>query len=393
MNTSARPLRALFYVQHLSGVGHYVRTLEIAKAMSRHHQVWMLDGGQAVPSPDFGQTQKLALPRIQRRDGKLVPVENGDCSITATMVARKEALAEAIARIRPHVVVIEHYPFSKWELADEIGWMLKCARDAQPTVKVICSVRDIPLQTRHEACPPIQYADAVVQRLNDQFDALMVHSDPKLARLDTFFTAADRIRIPVEHTGIVAERLALPGRAKKTIIVSAGGGKDAVGLLDCASAAWHGLRGASMLDGYRMQLFGGLGTREAQAASTYGIEWRPFSASYLQSMRSSSLSISCAGYNTCANILSTGCRAILVPNVAMSDQIARAKIMQGLGIPVIEQSPPSPKVMAESILDCLEHSTPHHEADLNGANRSAALIASLAGWLNQAGPFPAPDMS
>lgn len=378
MNISTRPLRVLFYVQHLSGVGHYVRTLEIAKAMSRHHQVWMLDGGQPVPRPDFGQIQKLPLPRIQRRDGKLVSVE-GSGRIEQTMTARKETLAVAIARIRPQVVVVEHYPFSKWELTDEVNYMLATALAANPRVRVVSSVRDIPLQTRHEACSPTQYADAVVQRLNDQFDALMVHSDPRLARLDAFFPAADRIRIPVEHTGIVAESLALPGGTEKTIIVSAGGGKDAVGLLDCASAAWRRLRGAGMLEGYRMLLFGELGTSEAQAAPADGIERLPFSASYLQSMQSCSLSISCAGYNTCANILSTGCRAILVPNVAMSDQIARAKIMRGLGIHMIEQSQPAPKVMAESILNCLEYSTPHYEADLNGANRSAALIASLEG--------------
>jgi len=381
LSASAQPLRVLFYVQHLSGVGHYVRTLEIAKATSHHHRVWMLDGGQPVPRADFGQIQKLALPRIQRRDGKLVPVENGDCSIATTMVARKEALANAITLIRPHVVVVEHYPFSKWELADEISWMLKCAHNAQPTVKVMCSVRDIPLQTRHECCPPIQYADTVVQQLNDQFDALIVHSDPKMARLDTFFTAADRIRITVEHSGIVAEKLAPPGDPEKSIIVSAGGGKDAGRLLGSASVAWRRLRDMGMLKGYRMLLFGGLGTEGAQAAtlSADGIEWRPFSTDYLQSMQSCTLSISCAGYNTCANILSAGCRAILVPNVAMSDQIARAKIMHGLGIPVIDQSLPTTGLMAKTILNSLGHSAPHYEADLNGANRSAELIASFAG--------------
>lgn len=384
MSASKTQLRVVFYAQHLSGVGHYVRSLEIAKAVCRKHAAWMFDGGRPVPRPDVGQVVMLPLPRIQRLGGKLLPTESQN-TIEQTMSMRRDALADSIGRIKPHAVVIEHYPFSKWELGDEVQWLLRRAREASPQVKAICSLRDIPLQTRNEPCTTQAYAEEVLKRLHEDFDGLMVHTDPALAVLDQYFAGAKLIRIPVEHTGIVAEalRAATPDQNEaKWIIASAGGGDDTGGLLECVASAWRLLKQAGELHGYRLKIFAGLDGSQHSADQPEGIDgitWQPFGTDYLESMQFCELSISCAGYNTCANILSTRCRAVLAPNPAMSDQVARGRIMHGLGYGAFTESRPTPDTMAIAILRSLERPAPHPSVDLQGGLRSADFIISLAG--------------
>ncbi len=348
----------------------------------------MLDGGRPVPRAAIEQVSLVPIPRIQRIDGKLAPLD-AQLVIEQTMEERRQALAEIMGRIRPDVVVIEHYPFSKRELGDEIGAMVQCAHAANPALKVICSVRDILPQTRNESCSPQDYAAEVLHRLNAQFDALMVHADPELSRLEDYFPQACEIRIPIEHTGIVAENI-LPltnmhgsisehRKSDKLVIASAGGGADAAGLIEIVAEAWRMLRHAGELDGYRLILFDGLNnTTGISLPDDDSISHFPFSADYLLWMQACELSISCAGYNTVANILRSSCRALLVPNLNMSDQLARARIMEGLGIESIFELPRA-DAMAAAILKTLGKPSPSYRVNLEGAGRSAEFIATLVG--------------
>lgn len=391
MNTNRRDLRIVVYAQHLSGVGHYVRALEIAAALGQRHGVWITDGGRPVPRRERAGVERLELPRICRVDDRLQPVEPG-LSFDRVMALRGGRLRAAMHSIRPDVVVIEHYPFSKWELEPELDLLLACARQANPGLKVVCSLRDIAVQTRHETCGAEAYASTVLDRLHARFDGLMVHADPALIRLEDSFPAAVRIRIPAMHTGVVAEAVAQadapdggtgpPAGDADWIIASAGGGRDAARVLEAATAAWHLLRRDGALGGHRLALFGALDARPPARACS-GADDRDilrlgFRADFLRWMGGSRLSISCAGYNTVANVLRTGCRAILIPNPGMSDQAARSSVMQALGASVLGGSPPDPGLLAEAMLQVLALPPPRYAADLGGAVRSRDFVESVA---------------
>lgn len=382
-------MRVLLYAQQLSGVGHFMRILEIAKQMSRSHDVWMIDGGRPVPRADIARVKMLPLPRICRADDGLAAIDSGQ-QIDQVMTARKAALSEAVLAMQPDAVVIEHYPFSKWDLEEEIGSLLQGARAANPAVKIICSIRDIPPQTRHEKCSSEQYVEQVLQRLHQTFDGLMIHGDPQLTSLDKFFTGAGQIRLPMAHTGIVAENIPmlpptpispdLIGQGK-FVIASAGGGKDAIGLLDRVREAWCELRRNGHLADHYLLLFGGLddaGTHPwPEEQMKCGIFPLPFSQDYFRWMQKCQLSISCAGYNTCANILRTACRAILIPNTAMSDQTARAELLARVGMKVMLPLQADPRGLADQILRTLSADKPEYAIDLDGAIASERFICSI----------------
>ncbi len=382
-------MRVFFYAQQLSGVGHFVRTLEIAKQMSRHHEAWMVDGGRPVPRADLANVNMLALPRIHRGTGGLAAL-NADQPIGAAMAARQTVLTKTLIAIKPDAVVIEHYPFSKWDLEGEVDVILNCARKANPATKIICSVRDIPLQTPHERCSPDIYVERVLKRLHDAFDGVMVHGDPNLSGLGNFFPGTHRIRLPITHTGIVAEKIpaqppaqAIPhlNEGDLLVIASAGGGADATGLLDKVSAAWRHLQSKGKLAGHKLLLFSGLAESEKYAdpsdQNNGGIIRLPFGTDYFHWMQRCQLSISCAGYNTCANILRASCRSILVPNTAMSDQLSRAEILARIGIPMMLPAQAESGPLADAIMGLLYAPEPVYNVALDGAPASERFINSV----------------
>jgi predicted glycosyltransferase len=360
-----------------------------------HHEVYMVDGGRPVPGADAGGATPIELPRIIRKDGVLASLA-GDPDITNTLAERRRMLCDAITRLRPDVLLVEHYPFSKWELQGEIEAAINTARSANVRARVLCSVRDIVRQTRHESCAGAAYVERVLGSLQAGFDALLVHGDPALTRLDDHFPGAGSIRIPVEYTGIVSEipRHGQHGaRALKQltggspfVLASTGGGPDAQGLLVRCVHAWRLLVTQDALPGWKLVICSGLasppGSLRALAAAegADSIVVQPFSPDYLAWLGTAQLSVSCAGYNTCANLLQLRCRALLVPDPQMSDQPERARILAARGITcMIDPRQLDARVLANAIRTTLAMSPAPHDIALNGAERTRAIIERLAG--------------
>ena len=80
------------------------------------------------------------------------------------------------------------------------------------------------------------------------------------------------------------------------------------------------------------------------------------------------LSISHAGYNTCANLLETRTRAILTPHPTMADQALRAARFAELGIAqCLPADALTPERLATAIRHALASPCPTHSVALDGA--------------------------
>ncbi len=372
---SGGPLRILIYGQSLSGTGHFVRVHEIAGALAARHEVHVLDGGRPVPRPRPAHPFALvALPRIYRRDRQIVPLE-GAAALDAVMAERRRLLQAAVERIQPHALVVEHFPFSKWGLRDEIVSLVAHSRRVSPSVRVLASMRDIPPGTGDDPGAPA-YRDRVLEALRAHFDGLLVHTDPELVALDEHIPWTDRIGVPVASTGYVSEKLggrALPARGH--VIVSTGGAH-LPHLVDQALAAWRRLRADGVTGDRRLIVFlPPFGAAAPPAADDASIQFAPFTTDFLPWMAGADLSISQAGYNTCTNVLETRVRALLVPSGRMSDQAPRARrlVERGLAraVPAAELEP---ERLAAAIREALAGAPPAHAIDLDGAARTRAQI-------------------
>ncbi len=385
--------RYFLYCQHLAGTGHFVRTHEIALALSEQHEVYLVDGGRPVPRFNYADRLTLiSIPRIFRNEQGILPVD-ADQQIHKIMRQRSLALLQAIERIRPDVVMIEHFPFSKWELHNEIIFLIRRARAVNKRVPVVCSSRDIAPGSRDNLGND-RSRRAALQVLDAQFDLVLVHADPYLVRLEEHVPWAAEIKPPVEYTGYVSQRPSdgLPGwnetigqgkNQRKMVIVSAGG-DGRTGLAACSIAAWELLHSKGIVADYTLAVFLPLFPRPEELAilehpsNDDSIRVFPFQSDFIDWMQHGCLSISQAGYNTCTNILQTNIRSILVPNMHMTDQCRRAKRFAERGLAfTIEPTELTPQRLARAILDQLSAPAPRHGINLDGARITRQILERL----------------
>lgn len=371
-----------------------MRTYELAREFARVHRVVLAAGGREVPRRFAPGVECLKLPGIVRGPAGLHTLE-ASYTLEAAWRARSVLLSSALKALRPDVVVVEHYPFSKWDLKVEVEQLLEEARQIRANVRRICSVRDIVFQTSHEHCRPKDYEQRVLDSLHGGFDAVMAHGDPDMFPFALSFPAAPRIMLPVESTGIVCERVfpdpLLEGEIRRSvgegplIVASVGGGGDRTRLLPRCMAAWQVLRSSGEAEGGRLVLFAGLDcppgewVQLATQARSVGAELRPFGIDFLQWMAAANVSVSCAGYNTCANVLHTRVGAVLVPDPRMSDQALRAQRLAAWGLAEAVSSDPNDVAgLAVALLRALRLPRPGHTAQLDGAARARAFVERLA---------------
>lgn len=353
-------MKFLLYCQHLSGSGHFVRTYEVACALAEGHEVHIVDGGWLVPRRQ-APVLHLEIPRIRREGDRLVPLDPAR-TIEEVMRQRSIRLQETVERIDPDVLLIEHFPFSKGSLRQEIMLLIESA-----SARTCCSLRDIAPVTRKD---PVAREDTL-KILHQHFDALLVHGDPRLTRLEDQISWAAEIPVPIVYTGIVSERPTAGVTAGGRIVVSAGGtGGEA--LFRATEAAWR------LLDDPRRTLvFYHPPTWRGFESATENVRVRPYSADFLDQLTGADLSISQAGYGTCANLLQTRVPAIVVPHPAMADQAERARLLADRGlVRAIAPDELDAARLAESMQEALGRRMPSHEFDLDGAERSREILTS-----------------
>jgi predicted glycosyltransferase len=238
-----RKIRIFLYSQHLSGTGHFVRTYEIARALAKHHDVYLLDGGRSVPRPESEYPfSLLGLPQIYRAKDGIAPVD-GSRNIDAVMEERKSILLEFINTQKPDVIMIEHFPFSKQMLASEIIPFIELGREVNAKTKVVCSLRDILVRSPRDP-EPEQRRHNTLKYLHEYFDLILMHSDPALVQLQTHNPWASEIRVQVEYTGYVSEKPEKTGsdklvNADNSVVVSAGGAGSLELITQCINAWKH----------------------------------------------------------------------------------------------------------------------------------------------------------
>lgn len=348
----------------------------ITRALSPRHETYLVAGGRNVPHPGGDAVRELPLAGLERGPHGLCALDGRP--LATVLAERAKHLGAAVEALRPDVLLVEHYPFSKWDLADEVRAAVAATRRGRPGARVLCSLRDITPQTRHEAVPPDRYRARVREMLVRDFDGVLVHGDPTV----TPPAVCDGLLpLPVAYTGIVApEPPPVEPSAYSYAVVSCGGG---AGELGFAVTAMRAVREALPTIGIRV--FAGLfasptelATLKREALRLGGAIVVPFSADFPVWLEGAALSVSRAGYNTCARLLvsRTGVPAVLVPHPRMSDQARRASVMAALGrAAMVDGEPPDASALVQAVLAV--HAGPRgrcRPVATDGARRTRELL-------------------
>ncbi len=378
----ARPV-LLFYCQHSLGIGHLTRSFALATALAAHFHVVFLNGGRLPPGlPVPADITIIDLPPLGMDDGHTVISRDGTHSVAQAVQQRRELIEAAVQQHRPAVLLVELFPFGRKKFAGEILPLIRLAkRHGGSATKVVCSLRDILVDAR----PDQQHHDDRARWLADRyFDAVLVHADPALARLEDSFRPRRPMRVPVHYTGYVVPARAAVAAVPRGdhLLVSAGGGIVGDVLFHAALQARALLR-----DPLPMRLIAGPFLPEPQwlalqdaVRGTPGIELLRQVPDMVDEMRRARASISQCGYNTALDIIMAQVPALVLPyaTATENEQSERAVRLAALGaLQQMDAATLTPLTLARAI-DSLLAFTPRAAAlGLDGAADSALWLQHL----------------
>lgn len=307
--------RVMLYVQHLLGTGHQYRMAAISRALSRAGlEVCFVSGGMPIPKLETGAQHVLQLPPARvadtRYDGLLdsegIPVDDD------WRQRRADLLLEHFASFRPDCLVVESFPFGRRLLRFELIPMLEAAKRRAKPPTVFCSIRDI-LEPKSK---PERNAETV-GHLQEYFDGVLVHGDPRFVRLEASFPLAEQVRDLLHYTGYVYRDTRVRNRTdvgSGEVVVSAGGGVVAERLMHAVFSA----RSKSSLSRCPWRCLLGSNTPkqvvvELERSAPRGVIVERNRADFQTLLANCMVSISQAGYNTVIEVLVSGAAAVLAP--------------------------------------------------------------------------------
>lgn len=377
-------ITALLYVQHLLGIGHLMRAAALARGLEAAGvRVVLVSGGMPVPVLDSGNSHFVQLPPVRAADEtfKSLINESGEPVDDEWMARRREHLLDIFDREQPDVLVTELFPFGRRLMRFELEPLLNRARASREQSGfpiIVSSVRDILVPSKKPGRD-----EEIVQWVRRFYDLVLIHGDESVIPFNRSFARASEIAEVCRSTGYVV--VAVPDRqgpgspGHDEVIVSTGGGAVGGDLLEAAIGAralcrlrdrhWRVLIG----HGYPNDAFVSI-----QAAAPRGVRVERARGDFVQLLANCALSISQGGYNTVAEILATGARAVCLPFAGggETEQTLRCRLLAERGVlQFVEKDAVSAEQVALAVDRALE-SIPSQDrtVDTRGAARSAAFI-------------------
>lgn len=380
--------RLMFYCQHILGIGHLVRSMEIVRGLLNDFEIFFINGGEVVEGFELPPgVQIINLPAIKTdSEFRELQIPAGFQDVEAVLEYRRDLLLNIFEQVQPTVLMVELFPFGRRRFSTELIPLMERAKAAE--AKVVCSLRDIVVtkqdRTRHE--------EKICRLMNQYFDLLLIHGDPAFMPLETSFSRVQDLNCPVHYTGYVVQQdlqniepLPCPSVPTPLILTSVGGGRFGHELLDCV------VETSAFLEDqipHHIQMFTGPFSPDDVydrlckiAKKRQNLTVERFTPHLLHYMRQADLSISMAGYNTTMNVLTTGVRSMLLPFVGNDDQEQRMRSerLAELGIvTVIQQHDLEPAHFAQKIIDCLQQTPAPVSFEMQGVEKTAQHVREIA---------------
>ncbi|MBD6616321.1 glycosyl transferase [Komarekiella sp. 'clone 1'] len=387
--------RLMFYCQHILGMGHLVRSMEIVRGLTKDFQICFINGGEIIKEFEFpAGIEVINLPAIKTdTEFEELQVVDDIFSLTEAKEIRKNQLLKIFDQFQPDILMIELFPFGRRRFSFELIPLLERAKSNASSTKVVSSLRDIVVTKQQKQ---VKHEEKVCNLINQYFDLLLVHGDPKFVPLEETFSRVSDLKCAVHYTGYVVqeppmspvlndEEKELINSDKPLILVSVGGGRFGHELLDCVvkTAPWLGKKLP-----HNIQVFTGpfmpedkFNELQAMAKNSKNIRIGRYTPYLLSYMKKAELSISMSGYNTTMNVLTTGVRAIILPFTGNQDreQTIRAEKLSNLGIVrLLNPNDLQPDYLAFKIINYLEEQPNQINLDFAGVEKTAALLKTLA---------------
>lgn len=378
--------RLMFYCQHILGMGHLIRSMEIVHGLVNDFHICFINGGEVIPNFAIpAGIEVVNLPAI-KTDSEFRTLQTVDSTqdLAEVQAIRTNQLLQAFDQFQPDLLMIELFPFGRRRFSFELIPLLERVQAMERKTKVVCSLRDIVVTKQNRE----KHEEKVCTLINQYFDLLLVHGDRQFQPLEETFSRVSDLKCSMYYTGYVVQPQ--PQTEPSTdiprplILASVGGGRFGHELLHCVADAASIL--ASKIP-HQIQMFTGpfapddlLVALQAKAADCPNLQVDRYTPNLLHYMNVADLSISMSGYNTTMNILTTGVKSMILPFTGNDDQeqTIRSKKLENLGVvEVLSPEDLMPEIFAEKVIQCLQKLFVRITFDFDGVNQTARYLKQL----------------
>ena len=310
-------MRILAWTESLLGYGHALRTIHLLRLL-QPSEAFIISGSFGTSNflrEELGPFKLLELPRLTATDVRRPYPLLSESGLPTEEVfhVRCKAAMDAVARLRPDIVLIEHFPFGRHGFVPELLPFVEWVKVSVPKCRVIGSARDIPRPRSLN-----QKQASLFQRAASFFDRLLIHGHP------TFFSVEKvcgiQETIALDYTGFIAPPRSYRRNPAAPWLLDLAGGWSGEALFaaiaSASSAASVPLR--TVTGCYNTQF-----EAERSIGSVIFIRDRNKTEAGALDAR---LAITRAGYNSALEILFSDVPAILIPHLDSDEQRLRAQI-------------------------------------------------------------------
>ena len=135
--------KVMFYCQHILGMGHLIRSVEIVKGLIPDFRICFINGGKVIDEFVFpAEIEVVIIPAVQT-DTEFNELRSVDDNLTMKEVEEKRTsiLLDTCDRFQPDILIVELYPFGRRRFSFELIPLIEKAKSMG--TKIVSSVRDI----------------------------------------------------------------------------------------------------------------------------------------------------------------------------------------------------------------------------------------------------------
>ena len=372
-------LRFLFYCHDTFGLGHFRRTLSLAKhftALLPDTEALIVTGSPLAHAFELPpRVDYIKLPAVTKRSDGTYAAHSLTLEFTAIRDLRAVLLREAAQAYHPDVFLVDHAPLG---LKREALPTLTFLRTTYPTCLCVLGLRDI-LDARH-LVRHSWIQEGVYSALEQLYHLILVYGSQQLFDIVTEYAlspaVAQRVRFcgyldrlttafPKNEANSYTDPCILDLRPEvaldtdRLVVLTAGGGGDGFPLMQAYLLGLGRLEKPDftsvlvtgpLMDANELRML-----RELAATLPAGtVRIESFLPNPLHLFAAADLVVSMAGYNTVCELLALGQRTLLVPRcIPRQEQLLRATLLAERGL--VHMLRPE-HLTPQRLIDLVQHS-------------------------------------
>lgn len=407
-----RSARIALFTHDAYGLGHVRRCVHIVHGLARRapeSAILLITGSPAVemlrslpPCADYVKIPTIVTSGSQGAQPPILPVGLAELSLL-----RQRLIDQALLTFAPDVFLVDNFPLgSRWELLPALQ---QVRRSGTRAVLGLRDIADPPEKVRADWA-----RDGIYEVLARYYDRILVYGVPEVLDVGQAYALPPAVAAKVRYCGYVTaadpparspdDVRAELGLRGPLLLATVGGGGDGFPLLRAVLQALPLVPDASALvvtgefmppaERAELRALAHDGAGECSEQGRGRVLVRDYVPDLPAHMAAADLVVAMGGYNTAAEILASGCRAVIVPRTWRSgeharrakprvdaEQLVRAQALANLGL--VDLLPPeklSPQELAERITTALSRPrpSPNGSVDVRGLDSVVRHLLALA---------------